>query len=392
MKLFRQNLIVNFSLLCSLLFLLSACGGGGDGSSPTTQSGGGSSSSSLTGTVSVGLTDNDYGYNAIVMTINEVGIVARNTATMYYNTSTFSNLPAKINILDYPKESTFYLGDIEVPLPTDGSEVCFEQIRLVLDANPKTRKEVSTQPIPEEDLKRYANYIVTNDGDAYALKTPSAQQSGLKLQIRNDDDSDDDVYKDLNSEESFCLSENDNALSITLHLDPKAVIKKPMNSNNPYMFKPHGIRIIEGDFFTQDPVTFIDGLVAVPTLNSAGICEEFYPDSDIDGPIVKVSAYNSATDTWSQTASLTEGPIKRLEACELWCDNDQTCIDNCPLDDSETPEGLCYYTGGFKLLLPEVLGYDVTGKWMNYYNSVTVVPYNSALGLYNSVLLELTPD
>lgn len=385
MTFFRHNLIVGISIFGVLLFLLASCGGGGgDGSSSGT-------SSSQTGTVSVGLTDNYYGYNAIVMTINEVGIVTRNTATMYYNTSTFGILPAKINILDYPKESTFYLGDIEVPLPTDGSDICFEQVRLVLDANPKTRKEVTTQPIPEEDLKDYANYIVTNNGDAYALKTPSAQQSGLKLQIRTDD-SEDDLYKDLESEESFCLSENDNAVSITLDLDPKAVIKKPMNSNNPYMFKPNGIRIIEGDFFTQEPVTFIDGLVAVPTLNSAGICEEIYPDSDIVGPIVKVSAYNSATDTWSQTASLTEGPIKRLEACELWCEDEPTCIDSCPLDDSEIPEGLCYYTGGFKLLLPEVLGYDVSGKWMNYYNSVTVVPYNSALGLYNSVLLELTPQ
>ena len=149
----------------------------------------------------------------------------------------------------------------------NGSEVCFEQIRLVLDANPKAKKDETSLPIPGERLGEYANYIVINDVNndeiAYALKTPSGQQSGIKIQTRDDD-------RTLSPEEIFCLSEENNAISITLDLDPKAIIEKP-NSTNPYQFKPHGIRIIKANLFPA-PESFIDGLVAVPTYNSAEGC------------------------------------------------------------------------------------------------------------------------
>ena len=77
-------------VLCGLLtvgipfLLLAACGddGGGGGDSSAV-----SGSSAGTGIVSVSLTDAPNGYNAVVLTIKEVGIVASNTATTYYNST-----------------------------------------------------------------------------------------------------------------------------------------------------------------------------------------------------------------------------------------------------------------------------------------------------------------
>jgi len=151
-------------LLCLLTgVLLVACGGGG-----------GSDSSGQVGTVGVSLTDNAGPYNAVVLSIEKIGVVASNSNTTYYNSSDFSELPVTVDILDLPGEATLFLGDIDVPLPGDGSEVCFNQIRLVLS----------------ED----GNYVIES-GDPemtkHDLKTPSGQTSGVKVLVK---------------EETFCIS------------------------------------------------------------------------------------------------------------------------------------------------------------------------------------------
>ena len=73
--------------------------------------------------------------------------------------------------VDFPNEATLYLGDIEVPLPDDSGEVCFSQIRLVLADG--------------ED----SNYVIENDDPTFKrhpLRTPSGQQSGIKILVKEE--------------------------------------------------------------------------------------------------------------------------------------------------------------------------------------------------------------
>lgn len=329
---------IQVRLLCVLflafpLVLLSACGGGGGGDSS-------SSTGAATGTVSVSLTDNHALYNAVVLTIEKIGIVASNTQKTYYNSADIHELPVTVNVLDFSGEASLYLGDIDVSLPENGGEVCFNQIRLVL----------------AED----GNYVIeNNDPDFFhhPLKTPSGQQSGVKILVK---------------EEAFCLSEQDNAVNVTIEFDPETAIGFNPNRTNPYQLKPTSMRIIKGEFFTA-PESFIDGLVAVPTYNTAGACEPFATD-----PFVTVAAYNS-TILRSKTVALASGPYKDDEACEQWCDGDVDCLQTCVLTD----DNFCYYTGAFKLLLHDKGTYDLTATWNGFNGEMSGVAYNS------TVLLEL---
>jgi hypothetical protein len=333
MRTIQTRLLCGLLISCFPFLLLAACGGSG---------GSDGGSSAKTGTVSVALTDNQGLYNSVVLTIEKIGVVASNTPTTYYNSTDINELPVTVNVLDFPNEATLYLGDIEVPLPDNGGEVCFSQIRLVLADG--------------ED----SNYVIENDDPTFKrhpLKTPSGQQSGVKILVK---------------EESFCLSEQDNAVNVTIEFDPETAIGFNENRANPYQLKPTSMRIIEGGFFTA-PESFIDGLVAVPTHNTVGVCDTFSTD-----PLVTVAAYNSAT-LISKTVALAEGPFKHDVACEQWCGEDAPCLGACPL----TSDDFCYYTGSFKLLLPENDTYDLSATWGGFSAQMPGVEYNS------TVLLEL---
>lgn len=304
---------VKFLLLCLLIaFSMTACGGGGSD---------GSSTSGQVGTVGVSLTDNSGLYNAVVLSIEKIGIVASNSDTTYYNSADFSELPVTVDILDLPGEATLFLGDIDVPLPGDGSEVCFNQIRLVLS---------------EE-----GNYVIEN-GDPemtkHDLKTPSGQTSGVKILVK---------------EEAFCISNEDDSVNVAIEFDPSTAIIFKENSTNPYQFKPTSMRIIKGNFFTA-PESFIDGLVSLPTYNTSTGCEEFETK-----PAVTVTAtYYNTAELASKTVALTEGPFKE--------------------------DGLCSYSGAFKLLLPDKEIYDLSANWDTFNAEMLKVEYNS------TVVLELT--
>lgn len=329
MRTFHIRLLSTGLIFGLMLCFLAGCGGGGGGSD-----------GSSTGSVSVSLTDNPAPYNAVVLTIEKVGIVVSNSQTTYYNAAGLSDLPVTVDILDLPGEASLYLGDIEVPLPGNGGEVCFNQIRLVL----------------AED----GNYVIENDDPGltqHPLKVPSGQQSGVKVLVK---------------EESFCLSEQDNAVNLTLEFDPETAIGFNANRTNPYQLKPTSMRIIEGGFFTA-PESFIDGLVAVPTSNTAGVCEVFSSD-----PVVTVAAYNGAT-LIAKTVALADGPFDDGEACQQWCKGDATCLQTCAL----TNDNSCYYTGSFKLLLPEKWTYDLAATRAGVRGEMSGVVYNS------TVLLEL---
>jgi len=302
----KKHICLLFCLLIGLL--MAACGGGG-----------GDDSSGQVGTVSLSLTDKSTLYNSVVLSIENVGVVTNKSATTYYNSAYISELPLTIDVLDLPGSATQFLGDIDVPLPDDGSEVCINQIRLVLAKDGNYVIEKGDQNLTRHDLK-----------------TPSGQQSGEKLLVKD---------------ETFCISNENDAVNVTIEFDPDTAIIANANSANPYQFKPTSMRIIQGNFFTA-PGSFIDGLVKVPTYNSAVGCELF-PTT----PVVTVAAYNSAVLT-TRTVALADGPFKE--------------------------NGSCFYSGAFKLLLPDQRTYSLSATWDTFSAEKPSVEHNS------TVLLELT--
>lgn len=375
MKIIQVRVLCGVLLVIVPLLLLAACGGGGggdgDGSSAV------SGSSGETGIVSVSLTDAQNAYNAVVLTIKEVGIVANNTATTYYNSGGLGNLPLTVNILDFPGEATLPLADIEVDLPENGNPICFDQIRLVLEANNKEYKNggVCTDDVPCN------NYVVeSGDPTAYALKTPSGQQSGVKILTPSGlcDETDDPNDVCVGTPNAFCIEEGDDTVYVSIDFDPMTAIIHTGNENNDkhkYILKPTGIRIIEGDWFAA-PDSFIDGLVAVPIYNSVSGCEEFATP-----PLVTIAAYyNSATITDPpevQTVALAEGPVSGADVCLEWCaeDSDQDCETTCEVDLLSE----CYYSGKFKLLLREKETYDLAATWKGFTDEMSEVEYNSTV-------------
>jgi hypothetical protein len=314
-------------------------------------------SASNTGSVSVSLTDNDQGYNAVVLTIVEVGIVASHNETTYYNSTELDNLPITVNVLDFPEDATLHLADIEVDLPENGDPVCFNQIRMILAENPEQYKKGGEC----DNNVPCNNYVVEDDGlkTAYALKTPSAQQSGVKILTPND----------------FCIEEGDDTVDISIDFDPMTAIVHTGNEKNDkhkYILKPTGIRIIEGDWY-NGPDSYIDGLVAVPTYNTAEVCEE-YPTT----PMVTVAAYNGAS-LEAQTVTLADdGPAANPAACEEWCEDDffdGPTYNSCRLD---CEEELCFYSGGFKLLVDKGI-YELEATWEDFSDELIGVEYNSTV-------------
>jgi hypothetical protein len=358
--------IVQARFLCGVLVVLSslllfACGDGGSSSTTAGGAAPGAADSTVnasnTGSVSVSLTDNDQGYNAVVLTIVEVGIVASHNETTYYNSTELDNLPITVNVLDFPEDATLHLADIEVDLPENGDPVCFNQIRMILAENPEQYKKGGEC----DDNVPCNNYVVENDDltTAYALKTPSAQQSGVKILTPND----------------FCIEEGDDTVDISIDFDPMTAIVHTGNEKNDkhkYILKPTGIRIIEGDWY-NGPDSYIDGLVAVPTYNTAEVCEE-YPTT----PMVTVAAYNGAS-LEAQTVTLADdGPAANPAACEEWCEDDffdGPTYNSCRLD---CEEELCFYSGGFKLLVDKGI-YELEATWEDFSDELIGVEYNSTV-------------
>lgn len=138
----------------ALLAVLAACGGGG---------GGGDAGS---GTLRVAITDNPAcGYDEVVVTVSEVRV---HTGDAPDDDPGWRSLPVNpprtIDLLDYTNGALLDLGQTLVPAGT------YTRLRLVLAAN--------TGALADR------NWIVLsgNPGVRVPLKTPSGQQSGLKVQ------------------------------------------------------------------------------------------------------------------------------------------------------------------------------------------------------------------
>lgn len=135
--------------------LLAACGGGGS-----------SGTAAANGTLRVALTDApSCGYDEVNVTVEKVRVHRSSTATdTDPGWSEVVLSPAKrVNLLDLTNGVLAELGQTELPAGT------YTQMRLQLASNG------STAP--------YANSVVPTGGTETPLDTPSAQQTGLKMNL-----------------------------------------------------------------------------------------------------------------------------------------------------------------------------------------------------------------
>lgn len=164
-----QRLALAGIATCALL--LAACGGGGGGGGFAGGGGGigGTGASSDKGTLRVSMTDAPAcGYDAVNVTIDRVRVNqssdAADTASGWVDLPLAS--PQRVDLLTLTNGVLFPLG--EAPLPAGK----YQQMRLVLVDN--------TQANP------LANSVKPTGGSETPLDTPSAQQSGLKLNMNVD--------------------------------------------------------------------------------------------------------------------------------------------------------------------------------------------------------------
>lgn len=135
--------------------LLAACGGGGSSGSATGQ-----------GTLRVALTDApSCGFDEVNVTVQKVRVHQSSTAAESDAgwSEVVLNPARRVNLLDLTNGVLAELGQTELPAGT------YTQLRLQLASNG------STPP--------YANSVVPTGGTETPLDTPSAQQSGLKMNL-----------------------------------------------------------------------------------------------------------------------------------------------------------------------------------------------------------------
>ena len=181
---------------------------------PGCSGGGGDGATSPSGSLQVALTDKQRDdFQQVVVTIREVRVVPAGLENAQDNDS---RLPV---VVSYPVPRTIdilslrfrqeILGTITLPAGT------YNQVRLILEPNPA----VGQPPVNYLTLKADLPMVVK-----YPLKTPSAQQSGLKVLGRFD------VKPGIIN-------------AIMLDFDPNTAIV--VRGNGDYNLKPTGIRIVQ---------------------------------------------------------------------------------------------------------------------------------------------------
>ena len=99
------------------------------------------------------------------------------------------------------------------------------------------------------------------------------------------------------------------------------------------------------------------------------------------GSFIKVAAYNGAS-LEAKTVALAEGPVYNSVVCDRWCDEgtDGPTYNSCRLSCGEELTDLCYYSGGFKVLLDESIeDVDLEATWEGLSDELTEVEYNSTV-------------
>ena len=134
-------------LAASLALGLSACGGGGGGGTPT-------------GTANFALTDAPVcaDFQSVVVTVDAIQLIGAGGTS-----SLTLPQPRQVNLTNLVNGASLSLGNITVPAGT------YQQLRLILAAN-------------QGNGSNPANYVLLSGSSTpQALKTPSAQQSGYKI-------------------------------------------------------------------------------------------------------------------------------------------------------------------------------------------------------------------
>lgn len=139
---------------------LAACGGGGGGSGSDSMA----SPTGTTGTMRVSITDAPAcGFDHVYVTVEKVRVHSSASAAATdagWNDITLAT-PQRIDLLALSNGALTTLGQTQLPAGT------YQQLRLVLSAN------TTANPL--------ANSVVPTGGAEQAVDTPSAAQSGLKL-------------------------------------------------------------------------------------------------------------------------------------------------------------------------------------------------------------------
>ncbi|PLX72674.1 MAG: hypothetical protein C0614_13630 [Desulfuromonas sp.] len=318
-------------LLSAVVFMatLFSCGGG-DGSSQL--------GIVSDGTVTVSLTDRQALYENVVLTIKEVGVMVEGEPLTYYNSGQLGEFPVTVDILDFPDENVLTLADIEISLPDQGEDICFDRLRLRLASE---GDPACTEP--------YCNYVVLQeDPEPFVLDPPRGQNMEASILIP----------------QGLCLSQSDSFAHVVIDFDPeKAIVFQGPNGQGQgqkqasFSLKPNGLRVIQGRF-NGKPNDFISGKIVVPSpYNSVSMqCAPYdeVPQFTVTGQSIDTPDLEPVI-----TASETEGPFSREEVCLEVCDDEENCHSECTNSLFEE----CYYTGHFKLLLPEEGSYDVTATW-----------------------------
>lgn len=150
---------------CAAL-LVAACGGGGD-------------DSAATGTLRTAMTDApSCGYDNVFVTVDRIRV--NNSATASPDSGGWSELvldqPRQIDLLDLQNGVIEELGELTLPVGR------IQQVRFVLVDN-ATANPADIDFDPDADPTRAPNHVVFSAGGFEELKTPSGQQSGVKINV-----------------------------------------------------------------------------------------------------------------------------------------------------------------------------------------------------------------
>lgn len=161
----RKNFIQStLAATCAGLFV-AACGGGGD-------SGG-------TGTLRTAMTDApSCGYDNVFVTVDRIRV--NNSANADANGAGWSEVvldrPRQIDLLDLQNGVIEELGQVTLPVGR------VQQVRLVLVDN-ATANPANIDFDPDANPALAPNHVVFSAGGTEDLKTPSGQQSGVKINV-----------------------------------------------------------------------------------------------------------------------------------------------------------------------------------------------------------------
>lgn len=197
-------------------------------------------SDGATGTMSVAMTDAPANYDSVLVTVNNIRVNKDEDAETDSTESddeaeeegwvTIMDEPMEINLLELTNGNQITLGSSELETGT------YSQIRLILGDN----------------------NTVTVNGETYALQTPSAQQSGLKLNV--DAEVEEDAIYSL-------LIDFDAARSIVETGNSEYILKPVLRAVNlaetgsiagnvqPTDFKTNVLAVADGDTITSTITT-----------------------------------------------------------------------------------------------------------------------------------------